>query len=389
MDKNIAHLDLDSFFVSVERLINSKLNGRPVLVGGKSNRSVVASCSYEARRFGVHSAMPMKMALRLCPEAVVVQGDFELYSKYSKLVTDIIGEKVPLYEKASIDEHYIDLTGMDKFFGCWKWATGLRQQIISETGLPISLGLSNTKTTSKIATGQAKPCGELKVETGTEKEFLAPLSIRKIPMVGEKTYLQLRNMGISKCLTLQQTDVFAMRRLLGENGVTIWKKANAIDESPVIPFTAQKSISKEITFQKDTIDMVLLRRTLSKMISELAFDLRQEQKLTSCISVKIRYSNFDTHSRQLKIGYTGSDRLIQQKVFEMFDRLYTRRMLIRLIGVRFSQLIQGNHQIDLFDDLERDIKLNQALDRIRNRYGFKSVARGGSFNFPELELPDF
>jgi len=379
VNKNIAHLDLDSFFVSVERLINSSLNDKPVLVGGKSNRSVVASCSYEARRFGVHSAMPMKMALRLCPEATVVQGDYELYSKYSDTVTEIIGEKVPLYEKASIDEHYIDLTGMDQFFGCWKWATELRKCIISETGLPISLGLSNSKTTSKIATGQAKPCGELKVDSGTEKEFLAPLSIRKIPMVGEKTYTQLRNMGISKCLTLQQMDIFAMRRVMGENGISIWKKANAIDESPVIPFFDQKSISKEITFQKDTIDPDVLKRTLSKMISQLGFELRQEQKLTGCITVKIRYSNFDTHSRQLTLPYTNSDSVIGQKIFEMFEQLYSRRMLIRLIGVRFSRLIRGSYQISLFDDDEKDINLNLAMDYIRNRYGFKSVSRGGLF----------
>lgn len=379
MDKNIAHLDLDSFFVSVERLINSSLNGKPVLVGGKSNRSVVASYSYEARRFGVHSAMPMRMALRLCPEATVVQGDYELYSKYSDTVTEIIGERVPLYEKASIDEHYIDLTGMDQFFGCWKWATELRKRIISETGLPISLGLSNSKTTSKIATGQAKPCGELKVDSGTEKEFLAPLSIRKIPMVGEKAYTQLRNMGISKCLTLQQMDIFAMRRVMGENGISIWKKANAIDESPVVPFFDQKSISKEITFQKDTIDPDVLKRTLSKMISQLGFELRQEQKLTGCITVKIRYSNFDTHSRQLTLPYTNSDSVIGQKIFEMFEQLYSRRMLIRLIGVRFSRLIRGSYQISLFDDDEKDLNLNLAMDHIRNRYGFKSVSRGGLF----------
>lgn len=379
MDKNIAHLDLDSFFVSVERLINSSLNGKPVLVGGKSNRSVVASCSYEARRFGIHSAMPMRMALRLCPEATVVQGDYELYSKYSDTVTEIIGERVPLYEKASIDEHYIDLTGMDQFFGCWKWATELRKRIISETGLPISLGLSNSKTTSKIATGQAKPCGELKVDSGTEKEFLAPLSIRKIPMVGEKTYTQLRNMGISKCLTLQQMDIFAMRRVMGENGISIWKKANAIDESPVVPFFDQKSISKEITFQRDTIDPDVLKRTLSKMISQLGFELRQEQKLTGCITVKIRYSNFDTHSRQLTLPYTNSDSVIGQKIFEMFEQLYSRRMLIRLIGVRFSRLIRGSYQISLFDDDEKDLNLNLAMDHIRNRYGFKSVSRGGLF----------
>lgn len=379
MERHIVHCDLDSFFVSVERLLNNELNNRPVLVGGKSDRAVVASCSYEARKFGVHSAMPMKMALRLCPEAIVVQGDFDLYSKYSNLVSEIIGENVPLVEKASIDEHYFDLTGMDKFFGCWKWATELRRRIITETGLPISFGMSANKTTSKIATGQAKPSGELKVDNGTEKYFLAPLSIRKIPMVGDKTYTQLRNMGISKCLTLQQMEAFTLRQVLGENGVNIWKKANGLDDSPVVTFHEQKSMSKEHTYQIDTIDMVLLKRTLAKMVGELAFDLRTEQKLTGCISLKIRYSNFDTHTKQVRIPYTNSDRIITEKVNELFEKLYSRRMLIRLIGVKFSHLISGNYQTSLFDDHIKDLQLNQAMDEIRLKYGFHALAKGDWF----------
>lgn len=379
MERHIVHCDLDSFFVSVERLQNSSLIGKPVLIGGKSDRAVVASCSYEARKFGVHSAMPMKLALRLCPEAIVVQGDHDSYSYHSNIVTEIIKERVPLFEKASIDEHYFDLTGMDKFFGCWNWTRELRQRIITETGLPISFGLSANKTTSKIATGQAKPCGELKVDSGTEKSFLAPLSIRKIPMVGDKTYTQLRNMGISKCLTLQQMEVFTLRRVLGENGISIWKKANGLDESPVISFQQQKSMSKETTYQNDTIDMEVLRKTLAKMVNELAFDLRKEQKLTGCITLKIRYSNFDTHTKQLRIPYTNSDAVIDEKIKELFTKLYSRRMLIRLIGVKFSHLITGNYQTDLFNDREKDLQLALAMDRIRLRHGFKSVTRGGLF----------
>lgn len=376
MERHIVHCDLDSFFVSVERLQNSKLIGKPVLVGGKAERGVVSSCSYEARSLGIHSAMPMKMALRLCPEAIVVQGDYDVYNKYSNLVSEIIEESVPLVEKASIDEHYLDLTGMDQFFGCWKWSQELRTKIIKETGLPISFGMSINKTTSKIATGQAKPNGELKIDCGHEKEFLAPLSIRKIPMVGEKTYIQLRNMGIAKCLTLQQMDVFLLRRVLGENGVNIWKKANGLDNSPVIPFQEQKSMSKEITFQSDTIDMILLKKTLSKMLGELAFDLRKENKLCGCITLKIRYSNFDTHSKQVRISYTNSDRIINEKVMELFHKLYSRRMLIRLIGIKFSFLIYGNYQTNLFEDYTKDIQLNQAIDKIRSRYGFKSISKG-------------
>ncbi|MFA7686557.1 MAG: DNA polymerase IV [Moheibacter sp.] len=378
-ERHIVHCDLDSFFVSVERLRNSSLMGKPVLIGGKTDRAVVASCSYEARKFGVHSAMPMKLALRLCPEAILVQGDHDAYSYHSNIVTEIIKENVPLFEKASIDEHYFDLTGMDKFFGCWKWARELRQRIITETGLPISFGLSANKTTSKIATGQAKPCGELKVENGTEKSFLAPLSIRKIPMVGDKTYMQLRNMGISKCRTLQEMEVFTMQRVLGENGITIWKKANGLDDTPLIPFHEQKSMSKETTYLNDTIDMDLLKKTLAGMVNELGFDLRKEQKLTGCITLKIRYSNFDTHTRQLRIPYTNSDRLIYEKVNELFRKLYSRRMLIRLVGVKFSHLISGNYQTDLFHDNEKDLKLAMAMDRIRLRHGFKSVARGNLF----------
>lgn len=379
MERHIVHCDLDSFFVSVERLQNSSLIGKPVLIGGKSDRAVVASCSYEARRFGIHSAMPMRLALRLCPEAVVVQGDHDSYSYHSSIVTDIIKENVPLFEKASIDEHYFDLTGMDKFFGCWKWARELRQQIITETGLPISFGLSTNKTTSKIATGQAKPSGELKVDTGTEKIFLAPLSIRKIPMVGEKTYTQLRNMGISKCLTLQEMEVFTLRRVLGENGTSIWKKANGLDDAPVVAFHEQKSMSKETTYHNDTIDMNVLKKTLAGMVNELAFDLRKEQKLTGCITLKIRYSNFDTHTKQLRIPYTNSDRVINEKVNDLFTKLYSRRMLIRLVGIKFSHLITGNYQTDLFNDNEKDIKLALAMDKIRMRHGFKSIAKGNLF----------
>lgn len=376
MERTIGHCDLDTFFVSVERLLNSKLNGKPVLVGGSSDRSVVASCSYEARRFGIHSAMPMRLARQLCPEAIQVRGDFELYSKYSNIVTEIIEQQIPVVEKASIDEHYLDVSGMDKFFGSWKLLQELRRQIIRETGLPISFGLSGNKTVSKIATGEAKPCGERKIDNGTEKYFLAPLSIRKIPGIGNKTYPLLRNMGISHISTLQQMDVFVMRQVLGEQGVSIWNKANGIDNSPVMSFHQQRIMSQEHTFEQDTIDMQLLKKVILSMVDKLAFDLRREGKLTSCVSIKIRYSNFDTHSAQTKLLFTASERLISEKILQLFDKLYSRRMLIRLIGVRFSNLIAGSCQMDLFDDSINDINLSKAMDKIRMRYGRQSVVRG-------------
>jgi len=376
MEKHIVHLDLDSFFVSVERQKNAALIGKPVIVGGISDRGVVASCSYEARQFGVHSAMPVRLAKQLCPDAIIVRGDMDTYAARSREVTEIISERAPVVEKASIDEHYLDLTGMDKFFGCFQWTHELRQKIIRETGLPISFGLSANKTVSKIATGQAKGAGsELQVLHGTEKTFLAPLSVRKIPMIGEKTYAVLRNMGIDRVKVLQEMPVDLLERALGENGILIWKKANGIDESPVVPFAERKSMSTERTFDKDTTDMDMLRRIITAMVDELSFDLRKEQRLTSCITLKIRYANFDTHTKQVHIAPTSSDTQLLQKALELFEKLYSKRMLIRLVGVRFSNLVSGSYQIDLFNDTITQINLCQAMDRIRNRYGVDAVRR--------------
>jgi len=368
-------MDLDTFFVAVERLMNSQLIGKPVIVGGFSDRSVVSSCSYEARKFGVHSAMPMKMARILCPDATVVRGDMEQYTKYSNLVTDVIAESAPVYEKASIDEHYLDITGMDRFFGSVKWTHELRQRIIRETGLPISLGLSVNKTVCKIATGEAKPNGELEIPVERVIYFLGPLSISKIPGIGEKTYRLLRSMGIATIDTLGHMPPEMIEKVLGQNGLAIWKKANGIDTTPVIPYSERKSISTETTFEQDTIDIHMINELLVQMVEKIAFSLRKKQKLTSCVTVKIRYSNFDTHTIQQRIGYTSFDHVLIPVAKELFRKLYQRRMLIRLIGVRFSHLVTGVQQIDLFDQTPELINLYQAMDRMRLRYGRKSVIR--------------
>jgi DNA polymerase-4 len=371
----ISHLDLDTFFVSVERLMDSRLNGRPVLIGGVTDRGVVASCSYEARSFGIHSAMPMRMARELCPEAVVIRGNSANYTKYSQLVTEIVRERVPVFEKTSIDEFYVDLTGMDKFFGCLKLASELRHTIIKESGLPISFGLAANKTVSKIATGLAKPNNELHVPHGTEKPFLAPLSVRKIPMVGAKTYQTLRNLGVKKIKTVQEMPQDMMGRVLGKHGEVIWKKANGIDRSPVIPYTERKSISTERTFDRDTTDVEKLRGILVAMAENLAFQLRRGEKLTACITVKMRYSDFDTRTMQVRVPYTSADHMIIPRVKELFEKLYNRRLLVRLIGVRFSHLVNGGHQINIFDDTEELINLYQAMDKMRDRYGDRAVIR--------------
>jgi DNA polymerase IV len=373
--RQIVHFDLDTFFVSVERLLNDKLRGKPVIIGGTSDRGVVASCSYEARAFGVRSAMPMKMARQFCPDAFYIRGDMELYSRYSHEVTDIIAERAPVYEKASIDEHYIDLTGLDRFFGCLKWTQELRQAIIKNTGLPISFGLSVNKTVCKIATGEAKPNGEKEVPANSVKPFLNPLSIRKIPMIGDKTYQKLRSMGIETIETLSLIPLDMMERVMGRNGIIIWKKANGIDPSPVEPYVESKSISTEHTFEKDTMDIPLLNRLLISMVEKLAYELRQKQMLTSCVTVKIRYSNFDTFTMQKKITYTSYDHLLIPLAKDLLEKVYQRRIQIRLIGVRFSGLVHGFQQINMFEDTPEQVNLYLAMDKIRNRFGTKAVGR--------------
>ena len=378
MDRSILHLDLDTFFVSVERLMDSRLSGKPIIIGGTGDRGVVAACSYETRKFGVHSAMPMRMARELCPEAIVIRGNSANYSKYSNLVTDVIKEDVPVYEKTSVDEFYVDLTGMDRFFGNFKFASELRDKVIRETGLPISFGLSINKTVSKVATGEAKPNNKIYVQKGLERPFLAPLSVRKIPMVGEKTYQTLRNLGVRRIQTLQEMPLEMMQSVMGKHGSIIWHKAQGVDQSPVLPYQERKSISTERTFAKDTIDMVKLEGIIVAMTENLAYQLRRGDKLTSCITVKIRYSDFNTHTLQARIPYTAADHILIPKVKELFKRLYDRRLLVRLIGVRCSHLVSGGYQMNLFEESEELSNLYSAMDHIRQRFGDRSVLRAVS-----------
>ncbi len=375
MNRQIIHLDLDTFFVSCERLLDRKLQKLPVLIGGTSDRGVVASCSYETRAYGVHSGMPMRMARLLCPEAVVIRGNSGVYSKFSDMVTDIIRESSPVFEKSSIDEFYIDATGMDRFFGCYKWAQELRERIIDETHLPISFALSINKTVSKVGTSESKPNGYTNIPDGFERSYLAPLSVKKIPMVGTQTYHLLRSMGIEKVKTVQEMPVELMESIMGKNGISLWKKAQGIDNSPVEPWNERKSISSERTFDQDSTDIAKMKSILVAMAESLAYQLRSENKLTSCVTIKIRYSDFQTYSKQCMIPYTSLDRTLINTTLSLFDSLYQRRVLIRLIGVRFSHLVGGSYQIRLFEDSEKLVRLYQSMDSIRNRFGQQAVKR--------------
>lgn len=378
MNRAISHMDLDTFFVSCERLKNSDLVGKPLIIGG-GDRGVVASCSYETRYFGVRSAMPIKMALRLCPEAKVIRGDMEMYSNMSHTVTEIIQEKVPVLEKASIDEFYLDLSGMDKFFGCYQWTTEIAEAVRKNTGLPISFALSTNKTVSKIGTGESKPIGKLEIPEQKIRAFLNPLSVKKIPMVGNVTFQLLSRLGVRNIQTLSEMPVDVLHRLIGKNGQELWKKANGIDEAPVVPYSERKSISKENTFSQDTIDINGIKSILSGMVEQLCFQLRQEKWLTSTIVVKIRYSNFDTETKQYRIPYTSSDHTLLRYALELFEKVYNRRMRIRLIGVKFTGLVHGCHQMNLFEDTEELISLYQTMDKIKTRFGSDSVGRASGF----------
>jgi DNA polymerase-4 len=387
--RRIVHMDLDSFFVSVERKLDPSLNGKPVIIGGTSGRGVVSSCSYEARKFGVTSAMPAAKARQLCPHGIFIKGNMQVYSENSRLVTQIIEDNAPVFEKASIDEHYLDITGMDKYIcDSFTWTKQLRQKIIKESGLPISFGLSTNKLISKIATTEAKPNGELFIEPGKEKAFLAPMDVSKIPGVGDKTYMTLCNMGLRKIETIQNMSPEKLQGLLGDYGLSLWRKANGISVREVEQHWDQKSMSTERTFHADTNDKAYLKDMLVKMVEELGFDLRRSRKTAGSVAIKLRHSSFETHTFQCRVSYTASDHILLQKVLELFDKNYDSRVMIRLIGVKFSSLVEGSVQIDLFNDTADMISLYQSLDKIKLRFGDKAITRSVNIAVPDSKKSD-
>jgi DNA polymerase-4 len=380
VERNIIHLDLDAFFVAVECKKDSRLKRKPLIIGGSSRRGVVAACSYETRRFGVHSAMPMYLAMRLCPDAKVIPGDMEAYSQASHEVTEIIAENAPAFEKSSIDEFYIDASGMDRYFGAFKWAKELRHTIIKKSALPISLAMSVNKLVSKVATAEFKPNAEAQIAPGAEKDFLRPLAVEKIPMIGRETASFLHDMGVRTVQTLREMPLQFLVSAFGKHGISLWNKAHGKDTSPVIPYSEQKSISTQCTFDSDTMDVERLKSVLIGMVEKVAFTLRDQRKLASCLTVKIRYSNFDTETKQLHIPYTSSDHVLLRVVHALFNKLYDRRMLIRLVGVRLSGLVHGNHQISLFDDTAENINLYQSIDHIKHKYGIEKLIRANTID---------
>jgi DNA polymerase-4 len=373
----IAHFDLDAFFVSVECLLDPSLKGIPLLVGGHSDRGVVAACSYEARKFGIHSAMPMKQAMKLCPHATVVGNARGEYSKYSRMVTDIIAAKAPLFEKASIDEFYLDLTGMNRFFDPYQWTIELREEITRATGLPISFALATNKMVSKIATNEAKPNGYIHIPAGAEREYLAPLPVNKIPGVGEHTYQTMLSMGIKTIRDLSERPAAELERRFGKYGLDLYNKSRGIHEGEVIPYYEAKSISTENTFEENKTDMDFLMAELVRMTERVAYELRQDNKTAGCVAVKIRYPDFETTSRQVSIPYTFYDDELIAKAKELFHKLYRTGVPIRLLGVRLSELTGEAVQTNLFQDTEKKNQLYKAIDDVKNKYGKYSIVKAG------------
>ncbi|MDQ2753060.1 MAG: DNA polymerase IV [Bacteroidota bacterium] len=372
----IAHFDLDSFFVSVEVLNNPSLKGKPVIVGGSRERGVVSAASYEARKWGIHSAMPMGKAMQLCPGAIVIKGTYGEYSRYSKMVTDIISLRAPLFQKASVDEFYIDLTGMDAHFDVYQWTIKLREEIIAKTNLPISFGLASNKLVAKIATDEAKPNGYLFVLPGSEKDFLSALAVNKIPGVGKQTQHQLNAMGIHFIRDILLFSKEDLETKLGKWGSDLWFKAQGVSDSEVSNEREAKSISTENTFHEFTDDTNFLLSELVRMTEKIAYELRQDDKITSCISVKIRYNNFETVSRQTSIPATFQDDELIPVARQLFNLLYDDKRLVRLIGVRLSDLTSDAMQGNLFTDADKKKELYKAIDAVKNKWGNPLLQKG-------------
>jgi DNA polymerase-4 len=375
VNRHIAHFDLDAFFVSVEILKNPEFKGKPIIVGGDGPRGIVAACSYQARKYGIESAMPSMMAKKLCPDAIFVKGSYQDYSYYSRMVTAIIAEAVPEYEKASIDEFYCDLSGMDKFFGVSQYARELRERIIQETGLPITCGLSSNKLISKMATNEAKPNGFLEIPSGKEMNFIWPLSVDKIPMVGKQTQLTLHSMGIHTIEQLAKTPEDQLEFAFGKWGLKLWQKAHGISTSPVEQYSEQKSMSHETTFNEDSNDIGFLHKELYRLTEKAGFDLRTDGKMTGCITVKLRYADFTNTSKQEVIDYTALDDELMLKAKDLFNKLYEKGEKVRLIGVRFSDLIPITIQTNLFDESAEKLQLFKTVDEIKTQFGLGAVVK--------------
>lgn len=383
----IIHLDLDAFFVAVERLDDPALVGLPVIVAGRPEvRGVVASASYEARKFGIHSAMPTAQALRLCPHVTIVAGHRERYVEFSRRVMALLGEYTPLLEPLSIDEAFLDVTGTEAHFGPpAQLARTLQDRIMAELRLSASLGVASNKLVAKIASDLRKPAGITVVPPGGEAAFLAPMTIRKLWGVGPATARELARLGIETIGELAQQPVDVLRARFGPaHGEGLWRAARGLDDSPVTPEREAKSLSREETFAQDIGDGALLRRELLRLSDAVAARLRRHGLRARTVSLKLRYGDFTTLTRQATLADpTDAGAAIYAQALALFEAAWNRRP-VRLLGVSADNLTQAARQLRLFEQEDtRRTQLEAALDRIRARFGEHAIQRASLLEEPE------
>ena len=383
--REILHVDMDAFFVSVEEVLNPSLKGKPVVVGGDPDgRGVVSAASYAARRFGIHSAMPTAQARRLCPDAIFLRGSHSRYSEFSARIFEIMSHYSPQVEPMSLDEAYIDLTGCRKLHGpVLQSAERLHDEIKSKVGINASIGIASNKLLAKIASDAAKPNGMLWIAPGMEKKFLAPLAIDRVPGIGPKSSREFRRMGIKTINDLASLPKELLEEVYGKWGATLYHKSRGVCHSPVVGEAGEsRSISRETTLEEDSTDMALLESTLSYQVEKVAAQLRDTNLYARTVTLKLRTSDFKTVTRTKSLDQaTSEDYVIFQTVVTLFRALFTQRTRVRLIGVKLSSFTSDPCvQIDLFETTSKKQwdRLYQGIDRIRGKYGFNSILRGTS-----------
>ncbi|MDP2303007.1 MAG: DNA polymerase IV [Ignavibacteria bacterium] len=377
--RTIFHLDLDTFFVSVERILNPSLNGKAVIVGANpQGRGVVAACSYEARKFGLHSAMPIRQAFQLCPNGIYLRGHFEEYERYSKEVKNLLKKYSPEVEQASIDEFYLDFTGCKRMYGDFQsLGKFLQNQILTQLFLPSSIGIATNKSIAKIASDYNKPFGITFVSEGEEKKFLESLPVEKMPGIGKVMKAELNSKGIITLGDLAALPIDFISILYGKVGIDLWNRANGSGSEYLSLSHKQKNISKEKTFHEDVIDTTIIKKMLFDLTSKVCQSLRDEGLHTATISIKLRYTDFITTTRAKTIKPTDDDRIIYQTASELFHKSFTRRVAVRLIGIHVSKFVNASQQEFLFHTLESKRKqMLEAVNIIRSKYGYNSILIG-------------
>ena len=373
------HLDMDTFFVSVERLLDPALIGRPVIVGGTPyQRGVVSGCSREARRYGVHSAMPLRRAYELCPQAVFLHPNFSHYAEYSERVAELLADAAPVLEKASIDEFYLDLSGCGRALGNeGVWTAGLKRTVTGELHLPLTYGVARNKLVAKVATTVGKRAGDLRVPEGEEAPFLAPHAIRLLPGIGEVLERELLAMGVPLIGDIARLTPQILSHLYGKNGRTLHERARGIDASPIVPYRRQKTLSAEHTFDEDVLEPRTVLAALKQLALRVGRDLRARRFLSRTITLTLRYADFVTVSKTLHCDYTAADHVLYRIAERCFDDLYTRRVRVRLVGIGTADLIDDYEQLFLFtDEEEKHDQLYRGLDAIRERFGKHAITYG-------------